>query len=29
LFRDEMHLNPQGRMIFTRLVAEGYLSLLK
>jgi hypothetical protein len=26
LFRDEMHLSPQGRQVFTRLVAEGFLS---
>lgn len=29
MFRDGMHLNPQGRMIFTRMVAEGFLTLLK
>ena len=29
MFRDEMHLNPQGRMIFTRLVSESFLMLLK
>jgi len=29
MFRDEMHLNPAGRLVFTRLVAEGFLSLLK
>jgi hypothetical protein len=29
LFRDEMHLSPQGRIVFTRLVAEGFSSILK
>ncbi len=29
MFLDEMHLNPQGRLVFTRLVAEGFLTLLK
>jgi len=29
LFADEMHLTTQGRTVFTRLVAEGFLSLLK
>ena len=29
MFRDEMHLNSQGRLLFTRLVAEGFLTLLK
>jgi hypothetical protein len=29
LFRDEMHLGSQGRTVFTRLVAEGFLELLK
>jgi hypothetical protein len=29
LFRDEMHLTPQGRQVFTRLVAEKFLPLIK
>ena len=29
MFLDDMHLNPQGKLVFTRLVAEGFLSLLK
>ena len=29
LFRDEMHLNPQGQAVFTQLVAEGFLSIPK
>jgi lysophospholipase L1-like esterase len=29
MFHDEMHLLPQGQTVFTRLVAESLLSLLK
>jgi len=29
LFHDEMHLNPQARSVFTPLVAEKFLTLLK
>jgi hypothetical protein len=29
LFLDEQHLNPQGMVVFTRLVAESFLSLQK
>ena len=29
MFLDNIHLNPQGRLLFTRLAAEGFLPLLK
>jgi hypothetical protein len=29
LFRDEMHLSPMGKVVFTRLAAEKFLSILK
>ena len=29
LFQDEMHLNSKGQTVFTQLVAESFLSLLK